>query len=72
MHKLDDVHRSSQELRQTVALLERVLVCEPTLVLELPRLELGHAAIDVLVLLARVLDATAAQDQPDLHVLGAP
>ena len=70
-HKLDDVSRTSQELRQTVALLERLLVCEPTLALELPHLRLGHAAVDALTLLARVLDATAALEHPDLHVLGA-
>ncbi len=54
-----------------MALLERLLVCEPTLALELPRLQLGPASVDALTLLARVLDAAAALEHPDLHVLGA-
>lgn len=70
-HKLDDVSHASQELREAVALLECLLVCEPTLALELPRLQLGPTSVDVLTLLARVLDAAAALEHPDLHVLGA-
>ena len=46
-------------------------MCEPTLALELPRLQLGPTAVDVLTLLARVLDAAAALEHPDLQVLGA-
>ena len=71
MHKMDDIAAAAQELRVAVALLRRLLVCEPTLALELPKLELGHGAIDVLSLLTRALDAAASLTQPDLDLLGA-
>jgi hypothetical protein len=71
MHKMDDMAAAARELRVTVALLKCLLVCEPTLALELPKLELGHGDVDVLSLLTRVLDAAAALAQPDLDLLGA-
>ena len=71
MHRTQDLAAADRELRTLVALLQRLLVCEPTLALELPKLELGHAAVDVLTLLTRVLDAAAALAQPDLNLLGA-
>ena len=61
------------ELGAIVGLFQRLVAAEPTLCLELPRLQAGASgrAADVLTMLTHTLDAAVMLPQPDLAIMGA-